>query len=200
MYEKTEKETSPKSFKEIAGKITRNVFETVQLFVVALAFVVFLYLFIASPHEVIGRSMEENFYDAEYLVADKIGYKLFTPKRGDVVIFQKTETIDYIKRVVGIPGDKVEVRDGHFYVNSEILNETEYLDGDVYTEPGNFLSEGEIYEVPEGKVFVAGDNREHSSDSRAFGPVEISVIKGRAIFVYWPVSHLKWVFRPNYNE
>ncbi len=200
MYEKTEKKTSPKSLKDVAGKITRNIFETVQLFVVALAFVVFLYLFIASPHEVIGRSMEDNFYDAEYLVADKIGYKLFTPKRGDVVIFQKTETIDYIKRVIGIPDDRVEVRDGHFYINGEILDEADYLDGDVYTEPGNFLSEGEIYEVPEGKVFVAGDNREHSSDSRAFGPVEISVIKGRALFVYWPIPHLKWVFRPNYNE
>jgi signal peptidase I len=199
MYEKTKPEVKESNLKEKVGKFTKNIFDTVEMFVVALAFVVFLYLFIASPHEVLGKSMENNFYDGEYLIADKISYRFNKPKRGDVVIFQKTETIDYIKRVIGKPGDTVEIRDGHFYVNGKYLDESAYLDSDVYTEPGNFLSEGDIFTVPEGEVFLAGDNREHSSDSRSFGPVNLNVIKGRAILVYWPFSHLKLVDRPNYN-
>lgn len=199
MYEKTE-EPKDLSFKDRVVKFTKNIFDTVEMFVVALAFVVFLYLFIASPHEVLGKSMEENFHDGEYLIADKVSYKFNDPRRGDVVIFQKTETIDYIKRVIGTPGDTVEIRDGHFYINGEFLNESEYLDSDVYTEPGNFLSSGEVFTVPENKVFLAGDNREHSSDSRSFGPVNMDVIKGRAFLVYWPISDLKLVDRPDYNE
>lgn len=200
MYEKTEEIQESKSFKDKLISFTKNLFETVQMFVVALAFVVFLYLFIASPHEVIGRSMEDNFYDGEYLIADKVSYKLSEPKIGDVVIFQKTDTIDYIKRVIAVPGNSIEIRDCHYYLNGELLIETEYLDSDVCTEPGNFLSEGEIFDVPEGKVFVSGDNREHSSDSRAFGPIDITAIKGRAVFVYWPISDLKLVKRPTYNN
>ncbi|MFH1547363.1 MAG: signal peptidase I [bacterium] len=199
MYEKTEEKPKEPSFKDSLTKFTKNLFETVQLFVVALAFVVFLYLFIASPHEVIGRSMEDNFHDGEYLIADKVSYKLSEPRRGDVVIFQKTETVDYIKRVIGIPGDTVEVRDGHYYINGEQLNESDYLATDIFTEPGNFLSEGEMYVIPEGKIFVSGDNREHSSDSRAFGPIDINEIKGRAFLVYWPITELKLVSRESYN-
>jgi signal peptidase I len=199
MYEKTEEIPQKPTTKKTITKVAKNLFETVQLFVVALAFVVFLYLFIASPHEVIGRSMENDFYDGEYLIADKVSYKISEPKRGDVVIFQKTETVDYIKRVIGVYGDTVEVRDGHYYINGELADESGYLDSDVYTEPGNFLSEGEIFEVPEGKVFLSGDNREHSSDSRSFGPIDIDVIKGKAIIVYWPLARLKFIKRPEYN-
>ena len=144
--------------------------------------------------------MEDNFWNGEYLLADKISYFFKEPQQGDVVIFKQTESADYIKRVIGIPGDTVEVRDGYLYVNGERLDEDEYLDTDVYTDAGVFLKEGRIYIVPEDKYFVAGDNRPHSSDSRTFGPIEKDKIKGRAVLVYWPLSHLKLVQRPSYNQ
>ena len=188
------------STRKMLGKISKSVYDVVETLVIAGAIVIFVYLFIASPHEVIGGSMEDNFWNGEYLLADKISYFFKEPQQGDVVIFKQTESADYIKRVIGIPGDTVEVRDGYLYVNGERLDEDEYLDTDVYTDAGVFLKEGRIYIVPEDKYFVAGDNRPHSSDSRTFGPIEKDKIKGRAVLVYWPLSHLKLVQRPSYNQ
>jgi signal peptidase I len=200
MYEQSEpQEIHTPSFKKTLSKITRGVYDMIETIVISFAVVIFIYLFVASPHEVQGRSMEDNFWDGEYLLADKISYHFKDPKRGDVIIFKQTESADYIKRIVGLPGDTIEIRDGSFYVNGQKLDETEYLDPDVYTEGKKYLSEGEVYTVPEGKLFVAGDNRPHSSDSRAFGPVPFDRVKGRAVLIYWPISHLHVVDRPNYD-
>lgn len=186
--------------KKVLTKIFRAVYDVVETLVIAGAIVVFVYLFIASPHEVLGRSMEDSFYNGEYLLADKISYMFREPQRGEVVIFKQTDTADYIKRIIGTPGDTVEVRDGFFYINGKRLLEDEYLDSSVYTDPGVFLKEGRVFVVPDNKYFVAGDNREHSSDSRTFGPVEKDRIKGRALVIYWPLSHLNIVDRPSYNQ
>ena len=197
--EKDQENIKVSPIKKFLGRFGKGVYDTVEMVVISLAVVVFVYLFILSPHEVVGRSMEDNFWNGEYLLADKVSYRFGEPKRGDVVIFQHSETADYIKRVIGLPGDSVELRDGFYYVNGEKLDEQEYLDDGIYTDGGNYLSEGEVKTVPEGKYFVSGDNRPHSSDSRAFGVIEKSAIKGRAILVYWPVSHLHTVKRPSYN-
>ena len=200
MYEPQSEETPKKvGVRGSLKKVFRGVYDIVETLVIAGAIVVFVYLFVASPHEVLGRSMEENFWNGEYLLADKVSYFVGEPKRGDIVIFEQTETADYIKRVIAVPGDTIEIRDGHFYVNGEMLDESDYLESDVYTDPDNFLMEGKVYVIPEGKYFVAGDNRSHSADSRTFGPVGEDQIKGRAFFVYWPFSHLKVVNRPSYN-
>jgi len=200
MYETEEQIPQSSSVKDILGKISRGLYDIIETLVIAFAIVVFIYLFVASPHEVIGRSMEDSFWDGEYLLADKITIHFKEPQRGDVIIFKQTDTADYIKRIIGLPDDTVEVRDGSFFVNGQSLDESGYLDSGVYTEGGSFLSEGDVFTVPVGKLFVAGDNRQHSSDSRSFGPVNYDNIKGRAVVIYWPLSHLKIVGRPEYNN
>lgn len=201
MYEPTPEAKPVKGYgiKRFFKRLFGALYDVVETLVIAGAIVIFVYLFIASPHEVIGRSMEDNFFNGEYLLADKVSYHFNNPQQGDVVIFKQTDTADYIKRVIAVPGDTIEVRDGFYYVNDQKLDESEYLDTDVYTGGGSFLREGKDYSVPEGKYFVSGDNREHSSDSRTFGPIEKEQVKGRAILVYWPFSHLKTVNRPSYN-
>ena len=84
-------------------------FDILETVVIAFAIFAVIYLFIASPHEVIGKSMEDNFYEGQFLLADKVSYRFREPKRGDVVIFKFDDTHDYIKRVIGIPGDSVEI-------------------------------------------------------------------------------------------
>lgn len=200
MYETKENVPQGSGFKDTLGKISRGLYDIIETLVIAFAIVVFVYLFIASPHEVLGRSMEKNFWDGEYLLADKITIHFKEPQRGDVIIFKQTDTADYIKRVIGLPGDTIEVRDGSYWVNGKILGESEYLESGVYTEGGRFLSEGDVFTVPEEKLFVSGDNRPHSSDSRSFGAINYDKIKGRAVIVYWPLSHLKIVDRPEYNK
>jgi len=173
-------------------------FDILETIVVAFAIFAIVYLFIASPHEVIGRSMEPNFYEGEFLLADKITFRFREPERGDVIIFKYDDTHDYIKRVIGVPGDEVYVNNGEVYINGEAIEET-YLPAGLETANGNYMTPGRKEIVPEGTVFALGDNRPHSSDSRNFGMIEADNIKGRAIIRYWPLGELSFIPKPEYN-
>lgn len=157
--------------------------------VVSLAIFAVVYIFLFQPHQVDGRSMEPNFHNAEYILTDKISYRIHPPKRGDVVVFHspQDERVDFIKRVIGVPGDIVKVEKGFTYLNGQKLEEAYVNDpGEVLS--GKFMREGMEVEVPPGQYLVMGDNRLHSSDSREWGLVTASEIVGRAFFRYWPVS------------
>jgi len=155
-----------------------------------------MYLFIMQPHQVNGQSMEPTYHDGEYLMTDKVSYKFGVPKRGDIVVFKAPPNAgcpegtgcDYIKRVIGLPGDTVEVKDNHLYLNDELLVEP-YLSDTLMTKAGEFTSNGPII-VPPGSYFVSGDNRPHSSDSRVWGPVPLDLIVGKVFFRYWPLSRM----------
>ncbi len=179
-------------------KLPNTIFNSVQGVVIILAFFVFLYLIFITPHQVDGISMDPTFKDNEFLIANKMIYRIKSPLQGEVVIFKFNETRDFIKRVIAVEGDSVQVQDGKLFVNGEYLNESEYLEPTVYTEQGAYISEGQTIIVPAGKVFVAGDNREHSSDSRTFGPIEVSQIKGRVWFVFYPFNSIRLIKTPSY--
>lgn len=175
-----------------AGRKIVNFFlDFLETIVVALSIFVVVYLFLMQPHEIKGNSMEPNFYNNEYILTDKISYKLREPNRGDVVIFKAPtdQEVDYIKRVIGLPGDRIKIQNGFVYVNGEKLNE-DYLRDKTSLFPGSFMAEGAEITVPAGKLFVLGDNRPHSSDSRIFGPVPENTIIGRAFIRYWPITSL----------
>lgn len=185
------------------GGIKRAVaafFDFLQGIVVVLAILVMIYLFIMSPQEINGASMEPNFHNGEYILTNKILYKFRSPKRGDVVIFKspRNKEIDFIKRIIGLPGDTVMLRNNTFYVNDQPVEEP-YLEPEVTIFGGSFLKEGESTIVPEGMYFVVGDNRPHSSDSREFGPVALEDFIGVAIFRYWPFSEMGTLPHPSYS-
>ncbi len=170
------------------------ILEFVQSIVLALSVFVLLYLFVAQPNQVNGSSMVPNFTDGEYLLTDKLSYQFSTPQRGDVVVFKAPSTeacseneCEYIKRVIGVPGDKVMVKDNDVYLNGSKLVQN-FLPDDFVTMPGNFCKEGEEVSVPEGQYLVFGDNRSHSRDGREFGPIKKDLILGKAFFKYWPLS------------
>jgi len=176
------------------GTVFLDILETV---VIALAIFVIIYLFLFQPHQVRGNSMYPNFHDADYLLTDKISYRLNEPKKGDVVIFvaPKNEEYDYIKRVVALPGEKVSINESsQVLVDNQIIDEP-YLNDEVRTFSGNFLTDGETVTVPENQYFVLGDNRPHSSDSRDWGFVPKENIIGKAWFRYWPLERMGLVSR-----
>jgi signal peptidase I len=175
-------------------------FDFMQGIVVVLAILVMVYLFIMSPQEINGASMEPNFHNGEYILTNKILYKFRDPIRGDVVIFKSpaNKEIDYIKRVIGQPGDTVTLRDNAFWVNGDKVNEPYLAQGTVIFG-GSYLHEGQSVIVPPGTYFVAGDNREHSSDSREFGPIAKEDFIGVAVFRYFPFSQMGPIVRPVYN-
>jgi signal peptidase I len=172
------------------------ILEFVQSIVLALSVFVLLYLFIAQPNEVKGSSMFPNFIDGEYLLTDKLSYQFGSPKRGDVVVFKAPATescaadeCEYIKRVMGVPGDRVMVKGGKVYVNGSMLDQS-FLPADFVTEAGAAVQEGNEVVVPQGQYLCFGDNRSHSRDGREFGPVPKSSIVGKAFFIYWPVTNM----------
>lgn len=202
MTEKATREAKTTPFEKtssIFGAFGAFIFESIEGIIIALALCIVLYLFLITPHEVNGISMSPNFKDGEYLIANKLTYRLSEPKRGDVVIFKHSETQDYIKRIVGLPGETIEIRDGSYYINGERLNESEYLAPTVTTSEGNALREGDLYKIPEGEYFASGDNRPDSSDSRTFGSIEEESIKARAWIVYFPFNQFRIVEHPTYD-
>jgi len=183
----------------VLGSIGRFIMSFLETVVVALVISVVLYLFIMTPHEVVGRSMDPTYKNGEMLMANKILYKMKNPERGDVIIFKYSETQDFIKRIIGLPGETVMLKDGKLYINGNILEESNYLNSSIYTNGGEYLKEGETITVPEGRYFVCGDNRPHSSDSRTFGPIDAKDIKGKAWIVYFPFNQFRLVKHEVYN-
>lgn len=185
-------------------KYREPVIDFLQSIVVAISICIVIYLFIAMPNKIEGESMEPNFYNGEIILTNKlskwfndtvIGDKLnLEYERGDVIVFQKPNHDDFIKRIIGLPGDEVNIKEGKVYINGEQLNELGYLNKSVQTPGGAFIEEGESSrEVPQGHYFVLGDNRTRSHDSRTvdIGFVKEDWIKGKVILRYWPIDTFK---------
>lgn len=162
-----------------------------QTLVVFAAIGTAIYWLVAQPHKVSGSSMFPNFKNGDYIITDKITYRLDDPKRGDIVVFKnpKDETQDFIKRIIGLPGDKVKVQDGKIYLNGKQLNEP-YLANTITTNPGSFLQEGMEITVEPDRYITIGDNRPASSDSREWGFITRGEIIGKVFFRYWPADEI----------
>lgn len=201
MYELETKEQLDSRVKitEVFGSIGKFIYSLIETILVALVLAIVLYLFIMTPHEVVGNSMHPTYKNGEFLMANKISYRLSEPKRGDVIIFQYSDTQDFIKRIIGIEGDELMIKDGKIYINGTQLDETDYLDTNIITNGGTYIHEGQTVIIPEGEFFVCGDNRPNSSDSREFGPVEKNKIKGKAWVVYFPFPYFRVVHHQQYN-
>lgn len=189
-------------FKEL-GHIFMDLLETL---VMAIAIFIVVYMFLLQPHQVRGQSMTPNFEDGEFILTDKITYRFRGPERGDVVVFRAPQdpNYDFIKRVVGLPGERLKISEGHFYiynpqhVRGDKLIEP-YISQSLNTPTGTLLKEGEIITVPNNQYFVTGDNRGHSSDSREWGSVPRESIIGRAWLRYWPPSKIGLIPQVDYQ-
>jgi signal peptidase I len=178
--------------------------DIVETVVIALSIFLVIYLFFMQPHQVNGQSMVPTFQSGEYVLTDKVSYKIGEPKRGDVIVFHAPEAAqcpkgtgcDFIKRVLALPGETVEVKNDSVIVNGVALNEP-YIPDDFETMAGAFTKNRSITLGP-NEYFVSGDNRPYSSDSRAWGPITKDEIVGRAFFRYWPLGKAGIVPGVNY--
>jgi len=156
-----------------------------------------VYLFIMMPNQVKGASMEPTFQSGDYILTSKITYKLRPIERGDVVVFKspRNPDIEYIKRIIGLPGDKILVSNGQVFVNDQLINEN-YISANTNLWENGYLKENEPIIVPKNYVFVMGDNRPRSSDSRDFGPVPISSVEGVVFYRYFPPQKAGFIKNP----
>jgi len=172
------------SLLQLLGKGLLELGETV---LPAIVIAVLINLFLAQATRVYGSSMEPSLYTDQRLVVEKVSYRLHMPKRGDIVVLRIPERGPelLIKRVIALPGEQIEVREGHVYVDGKSLEEP-YIAQPTRGQYGPLV-------VPDGQVFVMGDNRGASNDSRAFGPVPLENVVGRAWVSYWPLGRVGMV-------
>lgn len=145
--------------------------------------VLFLMFYVVSIHQVIGPSMEPHYNNQDVIGINKLIYRFSAIKRGDVVIFNKADAV-YIKRVIGLPGDKLVYQNNKVYINNKLLTEL-YLKNDIQginNKPVNYQT------IPKDYYFVMGDNRDNSLDSRNFGLVSKNEIYGNILFRLWPLK------------
>ena len=171
------------SFWHSVGSAARELIETLIL-----TLVIFLLIrFAVQNFRIEGFSMEPNFHDGQFLFVNKLVYMLHSPERGDVIVFvpPTNNTRDFIKRVIGLPGDKVEIVNGKVVINGVDLDETYPLNVASYSMATVI--------VPPGEYFVLGDNRNYSSDSHSWGTVSGDKIIGKAWVSYWPPQMMGFV-------
>ena len=168
----------PASTEKKGSELLRFLLDVIET--VVLSALLFLAINAVSARiRVDGYSMEPTLLNGEFVIVNKLAYKLGTPQLGDVIVFHYPRDPDqeYIKRVIGLPGDQVNVLNGEVRVNDVILAEP-YI-----ANPPRYHAN---WSVPEASLFVLGDNRNNSSDSHNWGPVPIEYVIGKALFVYWP--------------
>ncbi len=185
------------SMQDILKRAVSIFFDLIESVVVALSIFVVIYLFLVQPHQVKGASMDPTFHDGQYILTDKISYRFNLPQRGDVVVFKApmNPDFDYIKRIIGLPGDTITIQEGQVVINEQPLSD-EYIQSDTVLLPGQYIREGEQMTVGSDEFFVLGDNRSHSADSRQWGMVPKKDIIGKVFFRYWPVNKFGIVSKP----
>ena len=173
--------------------VKNSIIEWVKVFglAIVLAFVITLFI---KPTLVSGDSMLPTLHENDYLIINKIGYKIGEPKNGDVIVFKSDlekndgTTKDLVKRIIGVAGDKVVIKDGKVYLNDKLLDET-------YLSEGMDTTGDVDIEVPEGKLFVLGDNREVSLDSRyeQVGLVDVNDVEGKVLVRLYPFNDISLI-------
>jgi len=187
-------------------KLGQFFLDTIQAMVLALSLFIVVYLFLFQPHLVKGNSMYPSFHNGEFLLTNKISYRVGPPQRGDVIVFKAPTSepcaeidCEYIKRIIALPGETVKVSGGKIYINDQPLNESDYLSSEVISTSGSFLIENVERLIPEDYFLAMGDNRPYSRDGREFGPTPRSAIVGKAWLRYWPYNKVGFVKHEDYR-
>lgn len=144
--------------------------------------------------------MEPSFHDGEYLLIDKVSYRFKNPQRGDIVVFISPDdgTLHFIKRVIGLPGEEIEITQNTIYINSKRLNESYLGRGEQTLIENNFLADFKS-KIGQDEFFVLGDNRQNSKDSRSIGLIDKRDITGRAFLIIFPLKSFGLVHLPLYT-
>jgi signal peptidase I len=170
-------------------------FEVLETLLLTLIVFLVVQLFVAQPYQIQQQSMENTLMPDQYVLVDKLTPRFDDYHRGDIIVFNPPATWTsepsgpaYIKRVIGVAGDTVDIHGGHVYVNGTELKESYVYEGQTTQA---FNPNAHIWKLEEGELFVMGDHRSDSKDSRQFGPIDKSCVVGRAFLRYWPIEKLQ---------
>jgi len=180
--------------------------EIVETLVLTLIIFFVIQTFVAQPYRVQQVSMERTLEPDQYVLVDKLTPRFDAYKRGDVIVFNppsnwvQAQGQPYIKRVIGIGGDTVELKGGRVLINGTALLEPYVYQEDGNSQPTDALIGVAKWIIPQGQLFLMGDHRSNSADSREFGPVDITAVIGRAWLRYWPINTFDILPTPSHPE
>ena len=179
--------------------------EVIETLVLTLVIFFVIQNFVAQPFRVQQPSMERTFVEGDYVLVDRLSHVWSPYTRGQVVVFQPPPTLTvgkepFIKRVIGVGGDTVEVRDGQVFVNGVVLDEPYLFHNAAGVAEPTVAGDQSRWVVPDGELFVMGDHRQVSEDSRVFGPIPVSSVIGRGVVRYWPLSQFGIIATPTYEN
>jgi signal peptidase I len=184
---------------KIMAKKKNELWEWTKALVIAVALAAIIRTFLFAPIVVDGLSMMPTLHNQDRMIVNKFSYRLGEPDRFDIIVFHAPEGKDYIKRVIGLPGDEIEYKDDTLYVNGKPYEEP-YLDqykkaviDGPLTEPFTLEEKIGKTKVPAGELFVMGDNRRYSKDSRHIGTVPMEKVLGKTNILYWPIKDIQIV-------
>ena len=187
LFEPADKnEVAKESFKQFA-------FEILKIIIISLIIILPVRYYLVQPFYVKGQSMEPNFHDNEYLIINEIGYRLNLPERGDIIVFKypKNPSEFYIKRIIGLPGETIKIKDNQIIIFNAENPGGKILDENAYLASGTETAGNLSVTLNDNEYYVLGDNRASSKDSRYFGPVDKKYIIGRTWLRGWPFDRIK---------
>ncbi len=184
-----EEESQIPQIPKVKSEILAFIWETIKVVVISLAIILPIRYYLVQPFFVKGASMEPNFEDGDYLLVNEISYRFSVPARGDVVVFRYPQDPSqfFIKRIIGLPGETVAIKDNTVTIYNKDKPEGFVL-GESYLAPQQKTIGNSIIKLDDNEYFVLGDNRLQSSDSRRWGPVNKSLITGKAFLRPWPFT------------
>lgn len=197
--EDLENENENKSF---FSEIKDFSLETIKIVVISLVIIIAVRTYVMQPFFVSGKSMEPNFHDGDYLIVDEISYRIDEPKRGDVIIFRypKNPKEFFIKRIVGLPGEKIEIENNKIVIYNNENQNGIILDEDIYIPLDTKTTGSYSAILKNDEYYVLGDNRNASADSRMWGVLEEHFIVGKAWIRAWPVGDFSMFEEVDYEQ
>jgi signal peptidase I len=183
--------------KNFLGSLGSFFLEAIKLAILSGITIGLVRYFLFKPFYVRGQSMEPAFFERDYLIIDELSYRFREPKRGEVVVFKAPNDSDYyLKRVIGLPGERIKIESGKVVIYNDANPQGLLLD-ETYLEE---QTSGSVMEtLGKDEYFLLGDNRDASYDSRRFGPINVSSLVGRAWLRGWPISRIGALDSPSYN-
>jgi len=180
-------------------KIFEDLFDILKTIIIVLILAFLIRNFLFQPFVVEGQSMEPNLINDEYLLVNRLSYRIDSPKRGDVIVFQAPNNpkYDYIKRIIGLPGEEVEIKNNNIYINNQPLSENYINTENNFAQPKK--NSNVKINLKQDEYFVLGDNRDHSSDSRDWGILPKNNIIGKAWLSLYPWNIFGFISRADYE-
>ncbi len=177
----------------MSSKKQTLLWEYVESFVIAIALALIVRTFIMQPFKIPSGSMRPTLTEGDRILVNKYVYRFQEPQAGDIMVFKSVEAPqrDFIKRLAGVGGESVEIKEGKIWTNNRLLNTPQIFRDNFYYNRGDYGAEGKAAVVPEGHYFVLGDNSGSSLDSRFWGFVPRKNVLGKAFFIFWPPHRMR---------